>query len=484
MRELRPLSVPEIETATREAGGWLVHEPTAQALAAYLSEAETRQRQLGEVPLRDRLQALHSLGGHWAKRLASGGLAALKDDLAASTGYSRALMDVEFGLVARVLDSEELMNNLEHGLLGGAGSLDGFKLIREGEYVRNMAAGPVLIVSSGNSLIPPLIPTAIALAAGNIVILKPSLQNYEGLIEIFKPLSSMGDEAAQSMARCLMVAYMGHDSGALEYLLREAPLGAVNFWGGEPARSLIGSKVSQNPWHPRYIVNGPLTGFAVVEAGARGDAAGGLALNMVLYDQQLCSSPTMAAYVGSPDEAQAFMVELAAALDRVGSGYPLEIGEGRLYTLQNVRRALTMRGSRVTSSADPANPWTLCLSEGGGRLKEVVGFFPEFNLYARRRFLEVVRVDTLEEAAALIRALPGDPAFRGVDKVQTVGAAVREGSLPGLLDLMAWAGVYRVVPLGDMYMRSSVEPYDGVSLPESFTYRVYHRSRVLGGGPG
>ncbi len=42
------------------------------------------------------------------------------------------------------------------------------------------------------------------------------------------------------------------------------------------------------------------------------------------------------------------------------------------------------------------------------------------------------------------------------------------------------AGVYRVTPVEDMYMRSSAEPFDGVNLALSLTYAVHSREgRVL-----
>jgi len=39
-----------------------------------------------------------------------------------------------------------------------------------------------------------------------------------------------------------------------------------------------------------------------------------------------------------------------------------------------------------------------------------------------------------------------------------------------------WIGVYRVVPLGESYLRTPVEPYDGFFLPSVLSYAVYIRS--------
>ena len=53
--------------------------------------------------------------------------------------------------------------------------------------------------------------------------------------------------------------------------------------------------------------------------------------------------------------------------------------------------------------------------------------FPGMGLYARRRFIEVLCLNGEQDALDIISDLPNDPAFKGIDKVQTVGLAVREG---------------------------------------------------------
>jgi hypothetical protein len=131
-----------------------------------------------------------------------------------------------------------------------------------------------------------------------------------------------------------------------------------------------------------------------------------------------------------------------------------------------------MKGSKVLTGKDPNNPWTLVVSEGGSKLGEAVEFFPQFNLYNRKRFIEIIRVDKFSEALSHIADLPANQGWKGVERVQTVGVIeVDEEEY----NLLAGAGVYRVVPMKDMYLRSPSEPYDGVSLADAFTYRVYRR---------
>ncbi len=61
--------------------------------------------------------------------------------------------------------------------------------------------------------------------------------------------------------------------------------------------------------------------------------------------------------------------------------------------------------------------------------------------------------------------------------MQTVGLAVPDDRQDAISRSLARIGVYRIVPVGDMYMRSALEPYDGISLALPFTYTVYRRDR-------
>ena len=286
--------------------------------------------------------------------------------------------------------------------------------------------------------------------------------------------------AAHLMARALCVSYFGHDSPGLKAALASAPFGVVNFWGGEPGRSSVAVQVAQNPAHPRFFVNGPLTGVALVGEGADGEeVARGLALNMVLYEQQLCSSPTFGAYVGSQEAARRFASSVRDHLDAIGLGFKLEPSDDALFVTNSARKVLSFKGSKVLASKSTENPWTLAVSAGHSNLDEAVASFPSFSVHGRRRFLELVVVDDVQKAAELVRRVPSMSAFRGVDKVQTIGLSLPEGKREEALWALSSSGVYRIVPVPDMFMRSSAEPYDGVALASLFTYAVYERRRPM-----
>ena len=356
--------------------------------------------------------------------------------------------------------------------------MEGYIELRDGEGIRHLPAGPSFIISSGNSVIPTLIPTIISLVSGNFTILKPSISNYRAVVEVFAGLQGLMSKspAAHLMARSLSIGYMGHNSPTLEEALTKADFGVVNFWGGEPARSEIGQKLSGNPHHPRLFVNGPLTGIAIV-GGSRADdsAARGLALNMILYEQQLCSSPTMAFYVGSYEDSLHFATLVRDHLEAIGSLYQVAPSDDALFVRYGAQKVMAFHGSKVMSSSSPKNPWTLAVSKGSSNMEAAVESFPSFGLHGRRRFLEMIVLDSVDLIAPLVAKLPSMSAFRRVDRVQSVGMALPEDLRDEVLWSLTPSGVYRFVPIEDMFMRSATEPYDGMPLAALFTYAVYQR---------
>lgn len=78
---------------------------------------------------------------------------------------------------------------------------------------------------------------------------------------------------------------------------------------------------------------------------ATDETAEKLALEMILYDQQLCSSPTQAAFTGTRQELQLFAEKLAFSLDRIGREYPINT-ESLPYQLFVLRRSLELAGGK------------------------------------------------------------------------------------------------------------------------------------------
>ena len=474
--------IEEYEVDKKEQVGFIINELKEKSLSKALEKSKDLQSKLAKIPIHERLEVLDKVGKLWAEKLDRGEYNQLKSFLAKSTGYSTQLIELELSFVTFVLNGENIRKNLEYSFSKRIEGLHRFIEVEDQESYRFVPAGPVVIISSGNSLIPPLIPTVLSITTGNFTILKPSISNYFGVVEVCKLFkeASIVSETAKLMMNALTISYFTHDSDKLKYILGKAPVGVINFWGGEPARTYISKLVSENPNHPRLLINGPLTGVAVIDkASADENTAENLALNMVLYDQQLCSSPTRAIFIGSWRDAIKFAEKVGTALNRIGREYPSSTNESSIYTLQSVRRALQLGGSTVYASNESENMWTLIVSKGESALENVVKSFPAFNIYSRRRFIEIIVIEDYNQLYRLVDELPVNEAYSGVDKVQTVGLALSNDKVEEVSEKLTSYGVYRIVPLQDMSIRSALEPYDGVNLASFFTNTIYLRKKPI-----
>jgi hypothetical protein len=482
MLELKPLCSHRHNAVEKTQGNYKILEISKESMQEILSKSSGVQNVLSSLGIRERLEIIGKIGEAWRGKLNEGKLEGLKKVLAETTGYSEKMIEIEFSLIPLVLNKENIWKNLEYSSAKSVEAFERFVEVEEGESFRILPSGPVLIISSGNSLIPPLIPSAISLATGNLTVIKPSFSNHLGVIEVYRALFEIAAhiEGAKLMMDALVISYFTHDSASLKYLLSEAEIGVVNFWGGEPARSSVVKLVSENPHHPKIVVNGPLTGCAIIDEESADDkTAEGLANNIMLYDQQLCSSPTSAFFIGTWQNAVSFALKVGEFLEKLGLEFESNFDETSVFLTQSARRVFQLKGSQVFSSKNPKNLWAIVVSKGESVLDEVVQSFPAFNIYTRKRFLEMVVVNSVEEALEHVKKIPKAPAFKGVDGVQTVGYAVSNASKKKLFEKLASQGIYRIVPLNDMSMRSAVEPYDGIVLSSAFTKIVYLREKEL-----
>lgn len=473
-------SNPDISFVKVESGKDMIYELSVESLERILNSAKDVQRELSSTTIYDRMDVFEEMGAIWTENLNSGLYAGLVSDLSRTTGYSEKLMALELSFVRKMFSKDSIERNLAFSFPNDITGLHSFVEADNGEYYRNMPAGPIFIISSGNSLIPPLIPTTLSLVTGNLTILKPSMSNFLGVSEAFKTLEMVEGKVAKALRDALYISYFTHDSSSLRYLLERSSVGVVNFWGADPARTKVGTMVASNSHHPKYYINGPLTGVAIMDSETAGEGpARDLALNILLYDQQLCSSPTQALFVGQIDDALAFAENVGRHLDVIGGEMPMALGDGQMMCLQNARRAIMFRGSRVFSSKSKDNPWTIVVSRDTPSLDGIIMSQPEFNIYNRRRFLEIVVTDDIDSAPGFIEDVPERAAFRGVDKVQTIGLSLSRGNTMALLDKLPQTGAFRITPLQDMFMRSPLEPYDGMNIASMFTYTVYYRNRGI-----
>lgn len=463
----------------KKAGSQTVVEITEDGLSELLSRARGVQNGLCSIPVEERLIVIEKIGQAWEEKRRKGELESLKHELSASTGYSPQTIDLELSLVPSALNSLSIKRNLVASFPFEISCLERFTEVGKDEYCWYRPRGPVFIISSGNSLIPPLIPTTISLATGNMTLLRPSLANFFGVKAVYSLLEDISGDVAELMREALAISYFSHDSPSLDYLLTKSKVGVINFWGGEPARTEISRRVSSNPNHPDLIINGPLTGYAIVDASSATESAAlALARNILLFDQQLCSSPTEGAFIGDWEDAVEFVTMVGKKLDDLTETLPPKVTESRAYVIEGIRRSLQFKGSMVFKSGSSPN-WTIALSKSRSVLDDALQAFPEFGLHTRRRFMEIIVLEKYEDALRMIEGLPKRKSFRGIDGVQSVGLSVSDDSRERLCAGLAERGIFRILPLEDMYMRSALEPYDGMNLAQAFTYAVYRRDKPL-----
>jgi hypothetical protein len=478
---IEPYSGLELDTTTEAPGGVPIKVISRSGLEHFLRSSRAIQEKLMSIPIMERIQVAGRLGDKLTERIEEGSLQELMVDLTVSTGYSERLIEGELAFIPAFLSSENLARCFNASLIGAPLSLDGFTPVNNNESIWHLPAGPSMIVSSGNSIIPTVVPTIISLVSGNATLLKPSLSNCAGVVEIFRTLDRLSPSVARDAVReALAISYYSHNSPMLRYALSEAKIGVINFWGGGQARASIRKMVTENPNNPRFFVNGPMTGAVLIDAESASDLnAESLALNIALYDQQLCSSPTIVLFVGGSDRAFEFAKKVASSLKEIGSTMPIKEDVVDDYALHGARRYLHIKGSKVLSSSDPSNPWTIVISDGKSALDDMVVIFPAMNFHGRKRFIEIVTVDSPETGMEFLVSLPTKKAFEDIDKVQTVGIALAQGKMEQTLHGLALKGVFRSVPLRGMAMRSSIEPYDGTALPALFTYTSYLRKKDI-----
>lgn len=471
-----PLYIDKVETINIKG----VEEPSLEWFNKFILKCRDLTDSLIQIGFEKRLKVLDELGKIWTEKLHEGKVNHLIEVVAKNTGYSVRNVELDLAFISEVLSRNNLIKLFDNGLVGGYKTLDLPVELNDGEMVLNRPLSPNLIIATGNSVVPSILPAVISLASGGVTILKPSIVNYSVVVDVFTPLKDLAEsmvEGASEIARSLLVTYFLHDSKVLDNLLLSAPLAVVNYWGGEPGRSTIVEKVLRNPYKPRIVINGPLTGLAIVdEDSINADTPVKLARDVVLYDQQLCSSPTYVLYIGSMSAAADFAKKLGNALDKIGSTFPRKFTEHGSYTLLLMRKKLEIDGYTVFYSQNLENPWIIAV-RGSLHTKDVRTYKIDtaIPLHQRKRFVEIRVLDKDELLPATLDGLLRELSYQGVDKFQTALLAVSESRKSKLINLLARIGVYRIVPLGESFLRTPIEPYDGEFIPKYFTYTIYVR---------
>lgn len=397
-------------------------------------------------------------------------------------GYPEVSARREVDLLPSLLSASHLdaMIGNQAALPGGADLLDGrYVPVAPGMTVAGFPVGPVLVIGSGNAFLPAVSASVQALLASCPVALRGSRLNQRVLELLVDSLRGAGDPVLSSLMDHLHLFFVDHrdpeENRQLHALLRTGPFDAGVFWGGREMLDALLPRFAANPRHPLAIPMEPLTGVAFITqeyAERTRSAASDLGESMVVFGQQLCSSPTEAYFVGEHGRAEEFAAELAAQLARSAEAGERMIAGREAVLLDRVRDRCEERGSTVHTPPHGSAAWTVVAT----RHTSVFEGFPaglRLPIHDRHGFLELISVPDIETAADRIAALPGAPCHTAIKQVQTVLrlADVTDAQrLAGLL--RARRGVYRVVPPAHVAARHPVEPADGQHLLSLFTRRT------------
>jgi hypothetical protein len=392
-------------------------------------------------------------------------------------GYPKRSANLEPQLLATFLSPQHLDAIVDNpaALPGGRALLDGGQVeIAPGVQLTGFPAGPLLVIGSGNSMMPALVATVHALLASCPVVVRGSRLNHPVLEHVFSSLRSIGHPVLATMLDQVHSLSIDHrdpeDARRLHWLLRHGPFAAVNLWGGRAALDALVAALGANPHHPVPILMKPLTGVAVVsqrhlaEQSDLDESARALAEAILAMGQQLCSSPTEAYFVGKRSNAIAFAERVARALELDATADGRTIDDRSALLLDRIRNRAEEVGSAVFVPATEDSTWTLVVSSN----RSVFTRLPPdcaLSIHDRSGFLELIVVPDLETVGERIAALPSAPCHGEIDQVQTIIRIARLDEMAHLIqDLRSHGGVYRVVPPEHVVVRHPLEPLDGQHL--------------------
>ncbi len=329
-------------------------------------------------------------------------LVAHADELAAliTAEHGKTLADAH-GEIARGLENVEYAGGLTEHLKGGFSSQ-----VADGVDVHSMreSLGVVVEITPFNfPIMVPLWMTANALATGNVVILKPSERDPSVSVRLGELLTEAGLPAG-------VFNVLQGNAGTVTQLLEHPGVDAISFVGSTPvARHVYETGISHGK---RVQALGGAKNHMVVLGDADLDVAADAAINAGFGSAgERCMAISVVVCVG--DVADALIDKIAQRIDalRVGPGNDPTSDFGPVISAEH--------RDRIVSYVTNAPSEGIAVVRDGTALAQREGFFvgpclldgvrPGTAAYDNEIFgpvLGVTRVDTYDEAVALINANP------------------------------------------------------------------------------
>ncbi|MDD2715170.1 MAG: acyl-CoA reductase [Candidatus Wallbacteria bacterium] len=392
-----------------------------------------RQKLLAGLSLEKIAGVLEKLSAHFAKKSVR---KELLKKLPGITGFSVEMCEAGLQVLSEILSREMILARV-NGEFGNLRLLDEFvRTGATGLLQKARPLGVILHIAPGNVFLGIADSIVMALITKNASLIKLSSRDTFFPRYFAAALKSVDEQGIVSS--CLDFFESSHDSPELDRICREAD--GILFWGGAEAMSVYRDKAGLST---RLILNGPRFSLAVAEEACFTDEDYNLlGRDIVMWEQQACSSPQIIYLIGDENK---FSRKLNQALAGVLNSFPpgkipfderVEIRRER----ERARIEALERGDAPLFQNRSPDFALIRLYEEGARIS------PNH----RNVFLKKIRTpeDVLTEASDLRPFL------------QTIGIKISSLSRK-LADKLLATGAMRIVPPGRMCEGVPGAPHDG-----------------------
>lgn len=393
------------------------------------------------------------------------------------SGYPKYAADLEFELLSDLFNKDTINSifsnpsNSFHKSIK-AGNFEDEIEIHKNFKVTRSPKGLILIVGSSNTILPIILAIILSYLCGNITVVQLSNLHKKIIPNFF-------DKLPHFKKNCIYFTNLNqaedNDRECLSQLISEVKWDIINVWGGEDANDFYYTNSRNNKYRPKVLNMEPLTGIVLIQAehikANQKILTKELAEAISTMGQQLCSSPTEGYIIGDLAEPlrEAFFLELIDKLDET-------------YNLQSSSEANTIKLDRVLSQAVDTGAKVYTSQKHGNHISVInsdnQSFFfkitSELNLsiHNRNNFLELINIDSFENAYENILQINSKATHEEIKKVQTVLVFGNDDFWKDSINLARTIGAYRTINLNYVLKRHPLEALDGMHLVEEFSYPI------------
>ena len=389
-------------------------------------------------------------------------------------GYPKQAAKLELDMLIKIFDKKVLNNLLYNPSVGldihkNGSEFNSDKYITDNFGILRSPKGKILIVGSGNTLLPVITSMILSYILGNVTVVQLSSLHVSSIPNFIKSLSL-------NFSRYIHFTKLNHnnleDKNYLESLLISIKWDVVNLWGGDEALRYYFGKLIKNTYRPRIVSMEPLTGITLIDQSYikenQTKIARELSQSISIMGQQLCSSPTIGFIISNNvnESLESFCNELILNIEK--NYVQNNIDESNSIKLDRMLINAMDSGSRVYSSDKYKNNISIIESINNSIFidNKADNFL---SIHERRNFIEFIKVENFDEAIKQIRLLPSQYSFKEIQKVQTILPFGNDKFIKKVFNLAKKIGAYRIINAEYTLLRHPMESMDGYNLIQEFS---------------